>query len=320
MLNKKIGLIALFAGLAAGEIMAGTLTSFTTGDLLLCFRNGGTKNLVVDVGQYTIYTNGTPNQRIPINQYTNTQIAFAFGDANNLNWSAFGWLDDNTLFVTKKRVALNTQSATPSSANNGVQASAAQNMAPVQVGANYQFASGPYTANSTAAAVVEPQGASSYPQLTGQSYYNALFGGLSSPTFGGTLSTGDPENVTGVSFSTSGSVVRSDLYQVPTGSGKANVKYLGYFELAPDGSATFVAKPSTIPVIKSISRNGNDSVISYTTGLYGTYTLRGAASLTAYSNQTNWPALATLVSGDTTTHSVTNTTTAAIQFYTITAQ
>jgi len=43
MLNKKTGLIALLAGFAAGEILAGTLTNYATGDVLLCFRNGQTK-------------------------------------------------------------------------------------------------------------------------------------------------------------------------------------------------------------------------------------------------------------------------------------
>jgi hypothetical protein len=316
MLNKKIGLMALFASLAATGLVAGTLTNYTTGDVLLCFRNGQTRNLVVDLGPNTIFTSGTPNQRIPLTQYSAGQITAAFGDAGGLNWSAFAWLDDGTLFVTKKRTGLNTQSATPNAANAGLQSSAAQNMAPIPVGASYQYYN--LAPNSTQTAVNEPQSDTGYPSQTGRSYYSALLGGGQFSNFGGTLPSGDPEVATPGNFATSGTVVRSDLYQIPPGVGKANVTYLGYFEIAANGTMTFVAKPSTVPAINSISRVGNDSIITYTTGLYGTYTLRGTNVLSGF--QTNWPAITTLASGDNSIHTVTNTTTQAIQFYTITAQ
>jgi hypothetical protein len=320
MINKKIGLTALLAGFVASEIMAGTVANYVTGDVLLCFRNGQTKDLVVDVGQYTALSSGTPNQRIPITQYSISQINFAFGSVDNLNWSAFSWLGDNTLLVSRKRTDPNVQSLTPSAANNGLQEVAAQNMGAVPAGGSYQFINGPYIANSTAASVVEPEGANSYPSQQGRSYKNALFGTGSFPNFGGTLPSGDPENVTAVDFDSSGTVVRSDFYQIPPGSGTAGVTYLGYFEFAPDGTMTFVAKPIAVPVIKSISRNGNDSVIAFTSGLYGTYTLRGTNTLTSGTSLTNWPVIATLTSGDTSIHTVTNTTTDNIRFYTITAQ
>src|SRR6185369_12285462 len=195
MLNKKTGLLALVAGVAASEVMAGTLTNYTTGDILLCFRNGGTRNLVVDVGPYSTLASGTPNQRISVSQYTTDQITTAFGDANGLNWSAFSSLDDGTLFVTKKRVDLNIKSTTPNAANAGLQASAAHNMVPVPVGANYQYF-GINAPNSTQTAVNEPQSDSSYPAQSGKSYNSALFGTGSFPTFQGTLPSGDPEVAT----------------------------------------------------------------------------------------------------------------------------
>lgn len=319
MLNKKIGLIALFAGIAAGEIMAGTLTNYATGDILLCFRNGGTRNLVVDLGQYAGLASGTPNQKIPITQYTSDQITSTFGSVNGLNWSAFSWLNDGTLFVTKQRVILNNQSTTPNAASAGAQSSAAANMAPIPVGAAYQYAN--LAPNSTSVAVDEPQADNYYPVQQGSSYYSALVGTLpSSPTFGGLLPSGNPEVATPGDFDTSGTVVRNDLYQIPPGVGRSGVTYLGYFEMATDGSMTFVAKPSTIPVIHSIARSGSDSVISYTAGLYGTYTLRGTDNLVSAGAVTNWPAIATVTSGDISVHTVTNTTPADVMFYSITAQ
>ena len=64
--------------------------------------------MVVDAGPISTLTNGvTPNQRIPITQYTGTQLA-AVG-TNGVSWSAFTWSSDNTLFVTKARTSLNDQ-------------------------------------------------------------------------------------------------------------------------------------------------------------------------------------------------------------------
>ena len=92
-------------------------------------------------------------------------------------------------------------------------------------------------------------------------------------------------------------------------SGYAPGKWLGYFELSTNGAMTYVAYPSTPPVIKSISRSGNTTTITYTTGLYGTYTLRGTNNLTSGAAMATWPAIATLASGDTATHTVMDTTT-----------
>ena len=74
------------------------------------------------------------------------------------------------------------------------------------------------------------------------------------------------------------------------------------------------------PVLASITRSGSLNTIKYTTGLYGTYTLRGTNSLTSGTAMANWPAIATLTSGDTATHTITDTTTDNVRFYTITAQ
>ena len=46
MPNKKLGLIAIFVSVAAGQIWAGTLSSYAVGDVLLCFRKSGRCGLV----------------------------------------------------------------------------------------------------------------------------------------------------------------------------------------------------------------------------------------------------------------------------------
>ncbi|HEY2329839.1 MAG TPA: hypothetical protein VGI63_08510 [Verrucomicrobiae bacterium] len=320
MLKQKIGLIALLAGFAAAEALAGTLTSYTTGDVLLCFRKPGTYDLVVDAGQISSYTNVAPNTRITVNQYTGGQLGEV--GTNGVSWSAFTWSDDYTLFITKPRVSLDTQTSPWLNKSQSSQQATAGRMATIITGAaeNIAFHPPSQPALNTANAVVEEDNSVANPNYkNGLSYRDAIFGSGGLANFYTTFQ-GVPENTTLASFTDDGIVQRSDFYQVsPTGSG--NAKFLGYFEIATNGMMTYVAYPSTTPVIKSITHDGsNQTTITYKAGLYGTYTLRGITSLATGTAQGSWTAIQTLTSGDTATHSTTFTDTDTIKFYTITAQ
>jgi hypothetical protein len=317
MLNKRTGWIALLASVAAGEVWAGTITNYAVGDVLVCFRKGG-NDMVVDAGPISTFTNATANQRIPITQYTGTQLG-AVG-TNGVSWSAFTWLSNDTLFVTRARTSLNTQTAPWQAKSASAQSLTAGLMATIPPGALDELNLMVYSV-STPTAVVEEDSSSGNPNYTdGLSYDDALTGAYGG-NFDGTF-VGNPENTTLANFTTSGNVARSDFYQMtPTGSlGFAPGEWLGYFELSTNGTMTYVAYPSTVPVINSISRTGAVNIINYTAGLYGTYTLRGTNCLVSGTAQTNWPAIATLTSGDTATHTITDTTTDNVRFYIITAQ
>ncbi len=93
--------MALLAGCAAGNIVAGDFNNYAVGDVLVCFRNGGANDLLVDAGPVSTLVNASPNQVISIGQYTTAQIDAAFGSVNGIDWSAFTWLGDNTLFATQ---------------------------------------------------------------------------------------------------------------------------------------------------------------------------------------------------------------------------
>lgn len=316
MLNKKTGLIALLIGFAAGEIMAGdfsALTSYNVGDVLVCFRKGGS-DLVVDAGPISTFTSATANQRIPITQYTGAQLVDV--GTNGVSWSAFTWLSDNTLFVTRARASLNVQT-TPWLADSGpAQGGAAARMVTIPPGAYDEFNLLVYP-ESTASAVVEEDSSGGNQNYThGVSYHDALAGAYGSD-FDGKFQ-GNPENTTLASFTASGTVVRSDFYQLTPTSGFARGTYLGYFELSTNGTMAYVAYPTGLPVIKSFSRAGNTTTINYTTGTYGTYTLRGTNDLTA--PIATWPVIGTLSTGDSSTHITTDTTTDNSRFYIITAQ
>ena len=315
MLNKKVGLIALLTSVAASGVWAGTLTNYAVGDVLVCFRKGG-NDMVVDAGQISTLTNATPNQRISITGYTGTQLA-AVG-TNGVSWSAFTWLSDNTLFVTKARTSLDQQATPWLAQRSSVQANTVGRMASIPPGALDELNLLIYPV-STPTAVVEEDNTALNPNYTdGDSYHEALAGAYGGQ-FNGTF-VGNPENTTLNNFTTAGTVVRSDFYQMTPTSGYALGKWLGYFELSTNGAMTYVAYPSTPAVLASINRSGASTTITYTTGLYGTYTLRGTSSLTSGTDIANWPAITTLTSGDTATHTITDTTTDNVRFYAITAQ
>jgi hypothetical protein len=316
MLNKKVGLIALLTSVAASGVWAGTLTNYAVGDVLVCFRKGG-NDMVVDAGPFSALTNAAANQRIPITQYTGTQLA-AVG-TNGVSWSAFTWLSDNTLFVTRARTSLNVQTTPWTAQRSSVQAGTVARMVTIPPGALDQLTLHIYPVSTPTAVVEQDNSADNANYPDGTSYGDALNG-----AFGGNFDgafAGNPENTTLNNFTTSGQVIRSDFYQLtPTTAYGQQGKWLGYFELSTNGTTTYVAYPSTTPVIASMTRSGNLTTITYTTGLYGTYTLRGINNLTSGTAMASWPAIATLTSGDTATHTITDTTTDNVRFYTITAQ
>ncbi|MGD0208781.1 MAG: hypothetical protein ABSC89_14370 [Verrucomicrobiota bacterium] len=316
MLNKKIGLIALLTSVAASGVWAGTITNYAVGNVLVCFRKGG-NDMVVDAGPISTLTNFvTANYRIPITQYTGTQLA-AVG-TNGVSWSAFTWLSDNTLFVTKARDSLNNQTTPWLAQRASVQSGTVGRMVTIPPGALDELNLLVYPVSTPTAVVEEDSSAGNANYTDGVSYHDALAGSYGGQFDGNFV--GNPENTTLNTFTTSGQVVRSDFYQMTPTGGYALGKWLGYFELSTNGAMTYVAYPSTPAVLASITRSGALNTIQYTTGLYGTYTLRGTNSLTSGTPMAAWPPIATLTSGDTATHTITDTTTDNIRFYTITAQ
>lgn len=328
MMNKKTRLLAVLAGLAAGSAMAqDTLTNYQTGDVLVCFRNGG-NDMVVDAGPISTFTNATPNQVIPISQYTGSQLAVV--GTNGTSWSAFTWLADNTLFITRPRIAPGTPTLPWQAKSSSLQHNTTLRMVTIPPGAVDEL-NAAYSSLSTPASVIEndvSSGNASY--VTGVSYHDALSGAYGSD-FNGTF-VGNPENTTTndesdptQSFTGLGQVQRSDFYQLTPSSGFQTTygTFLGYFELNTNGALNYVAFPSVVPatpVIVSITRTNTTTTINYTTGLTGTFTLRGTNTLTSGVSVANWPAIQVLSSGDTAQHSVQFTDTNNIEFYMITAQ
>jgi hypothetical protein len=322
---KKIGLIVLFTGLAASELVAGTLTNYTVGDVLVCFRkSGGANDLVVDAGPIAAFTNATPNQRIPITQYTGSQLALV--GTNSVSWSVFTWFDDSvlpagiqwTLFMSKGRSAINTKTVPWPAGPQAGQQTTAGDMGNIVAGAVVCIG---YKVVNIPSAIIEPDDANnSNPQYVhGQSYVGTLGPNFD---FNGDWF-GTPEKTAPAGFTTAGAVIRSDFYQIPPGdTGAGSVKFLGYFELNTNGVMTYVAYPTsapTVPVIRSFGRTNNISYVSFTTGSSGTYTLRGTNDAGLSVPRTNWPAISS-VSGNGLINTLQDATAVPDKFYIITAQ
>ena len=322
MMNKKIGFLTLLTAVTASSIWAGDfsgLYTFTSGDVLLCFRkNGGANDLVVDAGSVTNYINLAANQRYVITNYTGAQLGFV--GTNSVSWSAFTYLDDNTIFMSEARSSLNSQALPWAAQSSSAQSLFVNNVYTIPPGAydNLNF-----KPQNTIRAVVEPDSSesslSSYPD--GTSYHSSIDPGSPGDfTFGGTF-VGNPENTTPSNFTTGGAVVRSDFYQIPPSDSGRAVKYLGYFELSTNGVMTYVAYPIsgtiTAPVIISITRSGTTNTITFTTGATGTYTLLGTNTLTA--PVSTWPPISS-VPGNSAQQSLTDVNTNETGFYSVRAQ
>jgi len=319
MIKQKIGLITLLASMTAGSLYANnTLTNYAVGDVLICFQGGG-KDLVVDAGPISTFLGYGTNTSHPILAYTTTQVNTPAGPGiDGIQWSAFTWKADNTLYMTKPRSDVNTPTTPWHSESGNLQNNVVLRMVTIPPGAANNRT---WKTQSTDTAIIEPSKSSGNPQykLGGVSYTEALAGSYQSD-WNGTFQ-GNPENIelTGV-FSGSGTVMRSDFYQLTPTEGVSNGIFLGYFELADNGSMTYVAYPPTVPVINSITRTGNSTTITYTTGLYGTYTLLGSGDIATSLGSWTPVSGVSLLGGDSATHSVTFTDINGTKFYTIKAQ
>jgi len=231
------------SGLAALSLAGATLQAapftYTAQDLLIGFRGSGNFDYVVDIGNASQFGFGSGIHNI--NAYTGSQLGTVFGGLDNITFSVFGDVRTtggatpfNTLWVTKARTDINTQTSPWNRAGQSAQGTVGGKIDGIANGALMYSSTFPAGPGNTATAVTVTNNFNSSPGVS----YSLGVGGAGN--FSGTFP-GNVENTTPLGFAGSGTPIRSDLYQLNPGSGEGY--YMGYFQLNPKGSMLFSAVP-----------------------------------------------------------------------------
>jgi hypothetical protein len=238
LLAKALFLVTACLAFSAVSLRAQTFI-FNPQDLVLAFRqSGGASDLVVDIGQASAYYGASGGSSFTIGQYNASQLSSAFSSLDNLSFSVSGAVRTSgdpvnplqTLWVTDPRVDINTQSSPWQRQSQFSQGTVGGQIVGIGNGAVTYGGTQPAGPNNTASAVVIPD--------SDPNSYHSFMG--DSGDFNGTFQ-GNAENTTGLNFTTSGSPLVSDLYQLRPGSGDSTL--LGQFQFNTDGTMTFTAVP-----------------------------------------------------------------------------
>jgi hypothetical protein len=318
-LTARVGGYALFTGaLQAAPFL------YAPGDLVLAFRQtGNASDYVVNIGKATNFSALPSDTTLVISNLSVAQLNSAFPSLNGLQWSVAAanrpplvpGFALQAIWAVAPRLDANLQSAPWLRKGQFVQGTAAGQID--AVGFNAVSASGSQTAgpDNTATGVVIP--------VSSQFALAPVIGDAGN--YVGTFQ-GNVESLTVEDFDgDSGNVSRSDLYELVPGTsagGTLNTsgRYLGYFELKPDGSLTFKtgSSPPPAPLITGIGRTNNITTVSFTAVGTANYRLRAVNTLGT--PVSSWPVVSGPVSGTGAILSLQDTNAASSRFFAVDAQ
>jgi hypothetical protein len=203
--------------------------------LFLGFRNAGANDYVVNIGTIGSYLAQGPGT-INVSSYNASDLSTFMGGFNSLTLSVFGTQNSDELILSRARTTLGTQTTPWARGISGLQGNVASKINSIGNEAQSYGESISPAANNTATAIVEPDSA-----FVGQPRfsYSEVIG--SGGNFGGSFSGGNIEGTTGTSFSSGGTPLRLDLYDVVAGSGPST--FVGFFDFNPNGTTTFTVVP-----------------------------------------------------------------------------
>lgn len=290
--------IAALAVLAAPLAHAWT---YTNGDALLIFRQGGFNDLEFDLGnvsQFLGHANG----------YTNVVTGWSL----NLVTNTFG--TDLTGVSVILAATTSDTSASPAAWLSG-DANATPHNYSLPTWRNNLYSLINSIGTRPLTYLVPLAGASAYSIDPGGTYRLASYdyimsgGGINSgaiPQFGGNVSFTVEQSIPG-SFG---------FWQIVPGASSQAATYIGTFAIDASGKLVFTAGPvvvATTPTILSITRAGNVSIVTFTTTASGNYSL-------AYTNKlggavSTWPMVSGPIAGNGSNQSLNHTTTGAAGFY-----
>jgi hypothetical protein len=316
-LAAVVGGFALFTGaLQAAPFL------YSPGDLTLAVRKtGNAYDFVVNLGKATNYNTLPAGTTFTVANLSAAQLSAAFPDLNDLQWSVAAAnrppLDANypvqTLWVTRPRAVASTQSPAWLRKGQFTQATAGAQIDAIGVNTATYSSGATSNANNTATGVVIPVNTDYKlaPVLGDDGNYVGTF-------------QGKVEAVTASDFDGDGAnVSRADLYELQPATSTLGLtgRYLGYFELKPNGVLTF-NNPATAPTrstITNITRAGDVTTVSFTTVSGATYRLRATDAAGVSTSVSTWTTGAS-ISGTGAVLSLSDTNTADIRFFAVDAQ
>lgn len=312
------GLLGGFAGFT-GALQAAPFL-YSPGDLVLAFRQtGNASDYVVNLGKATNYSALPTGISVPVPNLSPAQLSSAFPSLNALQWSVAGAnrppVDPNyplqTIWVTAPRLDPAVPSAAWLRKGQFVQGTGASQIDAVGVNAAASSSSQPAGPDNTATGVVIPVNTDfAITPLIGEAgdYVGTFQGNVEALTADDF--DGDPGNVS-----------RADLYELLPGSTAAGTlntpgRFLGYFELKPDGTLTFSTgtTPPPAPEITAVARAGDVTTVSFATVSGATYRLRATDAAGLGSPVSTWSAGSSLT-GNGSVQSLQDTSTAAVRFF-----
>lgn len=343
-MNTKLALrfgLAMMGLIAMAEVGRAQPFTYTNNDLLLGFRKTGSfqesYEVVVNIGKAINYVQAAPGANVSVPNFNLAQLTpGSFANLNHLNWSVLGFSKtnltsllpgyvNNVLWLTVPRTSPGVQSTPPTRLSYSEQGGkVAVNIN--AIGANAVYLSGQTTSNqfNTAKFLREP--------VNDPSDLTSYIGGLASSsdsTLRDTWTQNNLELSTPASFTT---CLISDLYEVwpineshgfpvtdpHTGLTSGPAYYVGYFQLCPDGTVTFVRASTTVtppaPQL-TLTRAGTTNLISFPSANGATYTLYYTNSSGLISPLSTWPVSPSTISGDGSTKTFTNSASDSDRFY-----
>jgi hypothetical protein len=311
--------VAGFAWFTGATLAAPFL--YSPGDLVLAFRQTGAPvDYAVNIGKATNYNNLPGGTTFTVTNLSGAQLNAAFPSVNELRWSVAAAnrppLDANypiqTLWIARPRLDNNVQSAPWLRKSQALQGNTGSQVDGVGYNAGQASSILPGGPNNTATGVHIP--------VTLNFNISQVIGaaGNYAGNYAGNFQ-GNVENLTPADFDGDpGNVSRSDLYELLPGSGNPPGRYLGYFELKPNGTLTYTAASTVLPAptITNISRVGNVTTVSFTTVAGGTYKLRATTAAGLSTPVSTWT-LGNSIAGTGAVLSLTDTSTADIRFFAV---
>lgn len=319
-LTTLVGGFALFT-----EAVSAAPFLYSPGDLVLTFRQtGNASDYVVNIGKAVTYSALPAGSSITVANLSAEQLTSAFPSINGLRWSIAGvnrppLVPDfpiQTLWVTAPRLTVDVQSNPYLRKSQSVQGNAGSQIDGVGVNAASSSSLLPGGPGNTATGVIIPVNApfAVGPVLGTDGDYVGAFQRIVENVTADDFD-GDPSNVS-----------RSDLYELVPGTRAGGTldtpgRYLGFFELKPDGSLTFQTTPPLPPrpTITKTARDGNITRVSFNTVAGVTYHLRYTDASGLNSPSSGWTAGSSIV-GTGAEVSIEDTNTDATRFYIVEVQ